>query len=131
MEVKFIAKFVIRFCNKYFSSYCSLNGDAQPVRLQRLAFSEPLDVKFVKLPDGRLALMVLQCSGVDNVMVYIWRGLLQFQHVTTIKAPGAQDLSVIATSGRLLLALTVSTSAPDIPYGPIRIFQAQFVGQLE
>ena len=61
-------------------------------------------------------------------MVYVWRGLLQFQHITTIRIPGAQDLSAITSNDRLLVAVTVSSSTPDIPYGPVRMFQAHFVG---
>ncbi|XP_046458774.1 uncharacterized protein LOC124205390 [Daphnia pulex] len=61
----------------------SLNYVGPPTRLQRITFSEPIDAKFSRLPDGRLTLMVLQTNGVDNVSVYVWRGLLQFQHDTS------------------------------------------------
>ncbi|XP_057379728.1 uncharacterized protein LOC130702079 [Daphnia carinata] len=104
-----------------------LNDVGPPTRLQRIAFSEPIDAKFARLPDGRLALMVLQSSGVDNVYVYVWRGILQFQHETTIRAPGAHRLQPIANNVQMILALTVSS---EVPFGPVRMFRAQFLGQL-
>ncbi|KZS11248.1 putative Closca [Daphnia magna] len=104
-----------------------LNDIGPPTRLQRIAFSEPIDAKFARLPDGRLALMVLQSSGVDNVYVYVWRGIMQFQHETTIRAPGAHGLQPISNNVQLILALAVSS---EVPFGPVRMFRAQFLGQL-
>jgi len=67
------------------------------MRIQRLPFIEPVDVKFASLPDGRLSLLVLQKSGVDNVPVYVWRNnFLQFQLITTVRVPGAQDFQRLA-----------------------------------
>ncbi|KAI9558066.1 hypothetical protein GHT06_014819 [Daphnia sinensis] len=104
-----------------------LNDVGPPTRLQRIAFSEPIDAKFARLPDGRLALMVLQSSGVENVYIYVWRGILQFQQETIIRAPGAHGLQPVSNNDRLMLALTVSS---EVPFGPVRMFRAQFLGQL-
>lgn len=71
--------------------------------------------------------MVLQSSGVDNVYVYVWRGIMQFQHETTIRAPGAHGLQPISNNVQLILALAVSS---EVPFGPVRMFRAQFLGQL-
>ena len=102
-----------------------------PTRLQRITFSEPIDAKFTRLPDGRLTLMVLQINGVDNVSVFVWRGLLQFQQETTVRVPGAKFLQMISNDAKLMLALTVvSPIVTELPYGPLRMFRAQFVGQL-
>ena len=73
--------------------------------------------------------MILQSSGVDNVSLYIWRGLLQFQPETTVRVPGAQDLQLVSSNGQLIIALTVASSVPEVPYGPVRMFRAHFLGQ--
>ena len=119
----------LSFWNKFVNRLFSLNDDGPPKRLQRIAFTEPIDVKFTRLPDGRITLMILQSSGVDNVSLYIWRGLLQFQPETTVRVPGAQDLQLVSSNGQLILALTVASSVPEVPYGPVRMFRAHFLGQ--
>jgi hypothetical protein len=108
-----------------------LNDVGPPTRLQRITVSEPIDAKFTRLPDGRITLMVLQTNGVDNVSVYVWRGLLQFQHDTTVRVPGAKFLQLISNDDKLMLALSVTSSiVTELPYGPLRMFRAQFVGQI-
>ncbi len=108
-----------------------MNDFGPPTRLQRITFSEPIDARFTRLPDGRLALMVLQSNGVENISIYIWRGLLQFQHETIVRVPGAKFLQIISNDVKLMLALTVpSPIVTELPYGPLRMFRAQFVGQL-
>lgn len=112
----------------------SLSGDGQPSRLQRLPFIEPADAKFALLPDGRLSLLVLQCSGVDNVLVFVWRNLLQFQHVTTVRVPGARNLQRLATPSQFMLALTISPPKSSVDnstaYAALRTFEAHFFGKL-
>lgn len=108
----------------------SLPKDGPPTRLQRIAFTEPADVKLAQDPNGRVTLIVLQRSGVDNVFVYVWRGLQQFKHETTVRVPGAQDLQLIANEANLLLALTVALPVTEVPYGPVRMFRANFFGRL-
>lgn len=107
-----------------------MNERGPPTRLQRIVFAEPTDAKFARLPDGRIALMVLQTGGIDNVSVYIWRGLLQFQHKTTVRVPGAKDLQLISSKSHFILALTVASPANRGPYGPLRMFRARFLGPL-
>ena len=87
-----------------------------------------MDIKFTLLPDGRIALLILQNSGIDNVYVYIWRGLLQFQHELTIRAPGAHDLQLISDKSMLVLALAVDPPINRFSYGPVRMFRANFIG---
>lgn len=52
---------------------------------------------------------------------------MQFQHKTTIRAPGAHGLQPISNNVQLILALAVSS---EVPFGPVRMFRAQFLGQL-
>lgn len=74
--------------------------------------------------------MVLETGGIDNVLVYIWRGLLQFQHKTTVRVPGAKNLQLISSKSHLILALTIASPASKGPYGPLRMFRARFLGRL-
>jgi len=111
----------------------NVSGSGQPMRIQRLPFIEPVDVKFASLPDGRLSLLVLQKSGVDNVLVHVWRNFLQFQLITTVRVPGAQDFQRLANPSDVLLALSVASSQPDgsvDTFGPVRAFRAHFFGKL-
>ena len=105
------------------------SSNGKPSRLQRIAVAEPMDVKFLRLPNGRLALAVLQCSGIDNVMVYVLKGLSQFEHVTTIHVPGAVDLQVVADEAQVLMALTINQSSED-GSNAVRVFRARFLDLL-
>jgi len=68
----------------------NVSGSGQPLRIQRLPLIKPMDVTFASLPDGGLSLLVLQRSGVDNVLVHVWCNF-QFQLITIVRVPGAQD----------------------------------------
>ena len=105
------------------------SSQGQLTRLQRISIAEPLDVKLFRLPNGRLALAILQCSGIDNVMVYTLKGLSQFEHVTTIHVPGATDLQVVATEMQVLLVLTVNQLNEGGSNG-VRVFRAHFLDLL-
>ena len=111
----------------------SLNNAAQATPTQRICLTEPDDVRFARLPDGRIALLILQRSGIHNVMVYVWQGQASFNHKTTVYAPGARNLHLVSTvtPEDLLIVLTVkpprfNPTAAD----SIRLFKAHFLGLL-
>ena len=106
-----------------------LNSYGKSARLQRISVPEPMDVKFFRLPNGRLALAVLQCSGIDNVMVYVLKGFSQFEHVTTIHVPGAMDFQVIADATQVLMMLTISQPSGD-GSNAVKLFRAHFLDLL-
>lgn len=99
-------------------------------RLQRIAISEPIDAKFALFPNGRVSLMILQNTGVDNLFVFVRRGFQQFHHETTIRVPGARNLQLVSNDSNLMLALTVASPVSEVPYDPVRMFRARFFGRL-
>ena len=104
-------------------------SDGKLTRLQRISTPEPMDVKFFRLPNGRPALAILQCSGIENVMVYVLKGLSQFEHMTTIHVPGAMDIQVIAEEDEIFMMLTINQSIENESTA-VRLFRARFLNLL-
>jgi len=63
------------------------------------------------------------------VMVYVLKGLSQFEHMTTIHVPGAMDIQVIAEEDEVFMMLTINQSIENESTA-VRLFRARFLNLL-